>query len=198
LNLQTQSTQSPPLIKVQAATAAEVCQTVYIDKQAKKLLRPEMTPREFVEALMEKQQYMAAVDFMAHALPVRETIWWACLCLQHTCGDKLVPWEKAAAKAAARWVLQPTEENRIAAKHPAEVLGLTSPAGALAAAVDQTGGSIAPPNAPPMPPSPFAPARAVAISIKLASTKVEPVKIQATQKGLVELGIGVAEGRFAI
>jgi hypothetical protein len=196
MSLELRRVSNLPLIKVNAATAAEVCARVYLDKKALKLLSPTMTPRAFVEALVEKQEYLAGIDFVAHALPARDAIWWGCLCLQQTCGDKLEPWEKAASRAAVQWVLQPNDANRAAAKRPAEVLGLGSPAGALAAAANQTGGSIAPPNAPPVPPSPLAPARAVAIAVKVASTKADPAAILTTQRSFIDLGIGVAEGRF--
>jgi len=185
-----------PLVKVNASTAAEVCARVYLDKNALQALRPGMNPREYVDALLDKKQYLAAIDFVAHALPARDAVWWGCLCLQQTCGNKLEAWDRAASKAAVQWVLQPSEANRAAAKRPADVLGLGSAAGALAVAANQTGGSVAPPNMPVTPPSPYAPARAVAISVKLASTKAEPVAIVPMQLAFVELGLGVAEGRF--
>ena len=197
MNPQPHAVSNLPLVKVNAATASEICARVYLDKEALQLLRPAMSPREFAEVLVEKKQYLAGIDFMAHALPPREAIWWGCLCLQQTCGDKLEPWERAAARAAVQWVLQRNEAHRAAAKRPADVLGLSSPAGALAAAANQTGGSLAPPGAPPVAPSPFAPARAVAIAVKVASTKGDPDKIQATQRSFIELGLAIAEGRFS-
>lgn len=185
------------LVNVTAATASEICARLYLDKEALALLRPEMSPRGFVEALVENEQYMAAIDFIAHALPSREAIWWGCLSLQRTCGDKLEPWERRAFRITVQWVLQPDETNRAAAKEPADVLGPASAAGGLAAAANQTGGSVGPPQGPPIPPSPFAPARAVAIAIKVASTKCDPPEIEGTQRSLIGLGMAIAEGRFA-
>ena len=196
MSAHTQAVSHLPLVNVTAATAAEICRYLYLEKEALQLLHPAMNPREFVAALREKKQYPAGIDFMAHALPARAAIWWGCLCLQHTCGDKLEPWERVACKAAVQWVLQPNEANRVAASRPADVVGLGSPAGALAAAVNQTGGNLAPPSGPPIPPSPFAPARAVAIAVKVASTKGDRSRIQATQRSFIELGIAIAEGRF--
>jgi hypothetical protein len=196
LNPKSQDASSPPLAKVEAATAAEVCARFHLDKDAQQLLRPEMSPRAFLDILLEKKQFIAGIDFIAHALPARESIWWGCLCVQHTCGEKLEPWERIACKMAVEWVRQPNEANRAAAQRPAEVLGPTSPAGALAAAANQTGGSLLPPNMPPVPPGPFAPAKSVALAVKVASTKGDALRMQATQRSLVELGIGVAEGRF--
>jgi hypothetical protein len=185
------------LVNITAATASEICARLYLDKAALGVLRPGMSPREFVEALVEQKQYLAAIDFIAHALPARAAIWWGCLSLQRTMGDKLEPWERRALRLTVQWVFLPDEANRAATRQPADVLGPASPAGALAAAANQTGGSLGPPDGPVIPPSPFAPARAVAIAIKLASSKCPPPEIQGTQRSLIDLGIAIAEGQFA-
>jgi hypothetical protein len=185
-----------PMVKVKAATAAEICARFDVKDDARALLREGMTPREFVEALSAKKQYIAAIDFMAHALPPREAIWWGCLCFQHAFGNDLPAPDRAAAKAAVEWVLHPGEEPRAAARAPGETAGPSSAAGSLALAAFQTGGNVAPPKAPAMSPAPFAPAKAAATAVKLASIKSEPIKLADTQRLYVELGIGVAEGRF--
>lgn len=185
------------LVNVTAATASEICARLYLSKEARRLLRPGMNPREFVDALSENKQYLAAIDFIAHSLPVREAIWWGCLCLQRTCGDKLEPWERRALRLTVQWVLEPNEFNRAATKQPADVLGPGSAAGCLAAAASQTGGSVGPPQGPPLPPSPFAANRALAIAIKVASAKSPPPEIQPTQRSLIDLGMAIAAGQFA-
>ncbi len=186
-----------PLIYVTASTAAEICSRVYLDKAVVELLQPGMSPRGFMDALLEKEKYLAGIDFMAHLLPAREAVWWGCLCLHHTCGSKLEPWERRAYRLTVQWVLQPTEANRAATKEPADVLGPASAAGCLAGAASQTGGSVGPPDGPPIPPNPLAPNRAVAIAVKVASTKVEAQEILPTQRSLIGLGLAVAEGRYA-
>ncbi len=185
-----------PLTKIRAATAAEVCANFDLDGEGRKLLRNGMTPQEFVTALIEKKRNVTAIDFMAHALPVREGIWWGCLCMQHALGDGLSPLDRAAATAAVQWVMRPTEENRTAAKAPAEAADPMSPAGPLAMAANQTGGSIFPPNLPFKPHPPFAPAKAVARAVKLASLKTEPASLAKTQRRYVELAMQIAEGRL--
>ena len=154
-----------------------------------------MSPAEFVAALIEQQKYVDGMDFMAHALPPREGIWWGCLCMQHAIGAGLAGPDKAAARAAVQWVMRPTEENRAAAS-PAEGAPPPSVAGALARAANQTGGNVNPPGMPPKAPAPYAPAAAVAMAVKLASTKSEPANMLKTQRSYVELGIEVAKGRF--
>lgn len=185
-----------PLAKIKAATAAEICANFDLKKEARPLLLEGMSPRKFLEALVAKKQFIAGIDFLSHALPPREAIWWGCLCLQHACGNELSEADKEACKAAVRWILQPTEENRAAARTPAETAGPASAAGHLAFAAHHTGGNIAPPKAPPVAPGPFAPAKAVANAVKLASTKAEPAKIAETQRLFLELGMGVSEGRY--
>src|SRR5262249_2510386 len=158
------------------------------------LLRDGLSPRAFIELLLARKKYAAAISFVAHALPPREAVWWGCLCLRHTGGPRLAPPEEAACKAAAKWVLEPTEDNRNAAQAPAEKAGMGTAAGGLAMAATWTGGSLAPPNAPAVPPGPFLPAQAVAGAVLLAAAKTEPVKIADTQRLFIELGVGVAEG----
>jgi hypothetical protein len=183
------------LTKVKATKAAEVCQHFDLKEEARPLLRHGLSPREFVDALLANRQYQAAIHFMAHALPAREAVWWGCLCLEHVRRDKWVDDEKAAAKAAVQWVLDPSEENRQAAKAPGDAAGPGTPAGSLALAASWTGGSLAAANLPPVPPGPFLPAKGVAGAVALAAVKGDPLKIADTQRLFVELGITVAEGR---
>lgn len=139
-----------PLTKIQASTAAEVCARFDLAKDAKPLLREGMKPAEFLAALLEQKKHVDAIMFLAHALPPRESVWWGCLCMQHASGGNLLPADKAAARAAAQWVMNPTEENRAAAKAPSEAAPPPSVAGTLARAAHQSGGSVAPPgNAAP-------------------------------------------------
>jgi hypothetical protein len=109
------------------------------------------------------------------------------LCLQHACGDSLSPQDKAAAKAAVQWILEPTEENRAATKMPAEAAGPASPTGALARAANQTGGNLAPP-APPMPPSPLRRERLLPTQSSSLPSRNDPVKIADTHRLPRKLG----------
>lgn len=186
------------LPKIKAITASEVCAHFDLEDEPRKLLRESMTPKEFLAALLAAKQPLSAIDFLAFALPARDAIWWGCLCLQHAVGNSLSDTDKAACKAAVRWVLRPTEESRAAASAPAEAAGPASPAGSLATAAFYTGGNIAPPKTPPVAPGPFDPAKAVARAVKIAATKPEPARVVEIQKLYVELGISIAEERFPI
>jgi len=180
------SVSDEPLAKIQAATAAEICLRYDVPMDARALLRDAMTPREFLEVLAGAKRYVQGIDFLAHALPPREGIWWGSLCLQHARGEALYPAERAAWVAALRWVIQPTGENQAAAQAPAGAAGVMSPAGALAWAA--VGG---------IEPGPYGPAATVARAVKLASSQCSAVGIIEAQRSYLELGIGVAEGKYA-
>jgi hypothetical protein len=184
-----------PLVKI-VATAPEICANFDLSKEGKQLLRDGMGPREFVAALMENQSHVEAIVFMAHALPAREGIWWGCLCMQHALGENLTPPDRAAGAAAVQWVLQPTEENRLSARAPADAAPPPSIAGALATAAFYTGVNVAPPGLPARAPAPFAPAKSIALAVKLCAVKGEPARIVAKQRSYVELALQVAEGRL--
>lgn len=169
-------------VRISAATAAEVCLRFDVPPAARALLADGMEPREFAAALVANKQYAAAVDFLAHGLPAREGVWWAYLCLEHACGVSLSGPELAAVAAGVRWVLQPGEENRAAAKAGAEAVGLGSLPGLLAMAVFQSGVNSG------------ASARSVAVAVKLAATKGDPAKLFDTQRLFVNLGLEVAGG----
>ena len=184
--------ESNPLVRVKAATAAEVCACFKVRKEAVARLLDGMGPGDFVDALVANKQYLDGIDFMAHALPAREVIWWGCLCLQHVCGDSLSPTDKAACRAVVQWVMRPSEEYRAAVLAPAQGTDPASPVAKLAMAVLQTAGNVAPPNSPPTAPDPFAPAQAVAGAIKMACTKADPLQIVETQRLFLELAIRMA------
>lgn len=136
-------------------------------------------------ALVEKRNLVAAIDFLAHALPQREGIWWACLCAEHALGENWTTLDKAAATAAVMWVMQPAEENRAAAEGPAAACDPLSPAGSAARAASQTA------NVPP-----FAWAKEIARAVALASIKAPPRNVVKMQKCYVDLGLEIAEGKL--
>jgi hypothetical protein len=169
--------------KIQAATAVQICSRFALPPAACALLRQDMEPLEFVAALAANKHYAAGIDFLAHALPPREGIWWAYLCTQHACGGVWSEPERAALIAGVRWVLQPGEENRAAAKASAPGAGLASLPGLLAMAVFLTGTSAGP-------------SKSLAIAVKTAATRGDPGRLLDTQRLFLNLGIEVAEGRI--
>lgn len=118
--------------KVNPERACEIIEVDDLDPASAALLSPEIRPEQFIHDLAEAKQWPDAIKVMTHALPVREAVWWACICarqMQTLPGDES---ETAALVAAEKWVFKPDDENRRAAFEKAQDSKSRS-AGAMAA-----------------------------------------------------------------
>ncbi|RMF88341.1 MAG: hypothetical protein D6736_10780, partial [Nitrospinota bacterium] len=147
--------------KIKAQTAAEICQHWELEEGAKALLQDDLTPQQFLTLLIEHEQFLDATRFLAHALPKREAVWWACLCIRSVLEEDVPPEEIAALQAAERWVIDPSEEHRRAAMQAAEATEFNTPSSWAAMGAFWSGGSMAPPDVPAVPPGEYLTARAV-------------------------------------
>jgi hypothetical protein len=179
---------------VPAATAAEVCQRFRLGRVAAALLRDDLTPSQFLDLLTARRLFKDATSFLAHALPNREAVWWAVLCVREVVGPAPPEPVAAALRAAEAWVQDPSEENRRAAREAAKAAGAGSPAGLAATAAFQSGGSLGPPDGPEILPSEFATARGVANAITIASLQAPAEKAPERFLSFVVRGVEVATG----
>src|SRR5262249_35059488 len=147
------------------------------DDEAKKLLRDTHTPRAFLDELIAKKLYPDAIQFLAHALPKREAIWWACLCARLGYAGATEAKIQAALQAAEKWVADPTDANRRATFAAAEAAEFGTPAGSTGVAVYFSGGSISPPPNPEVKPPELATAKAVTGAVMMAAVLKEAQKI---------------------
>ena len=155
------------------------------------LLRPEMHPLEFVALLMEKALYPDAVRFIAHALPKREAVWWGWVCARRAAGDNPQPKIKASLEATEKWIAQPSEDNRRSAMAAAQKAELGTAAGCAGLAAFFSGGSLAPPEAPVVPPGEFLSAKAVSGAVIFAAVAKEPERAPEKFKSFVAQGVEV-------
>src|SRR5437867_3163173 len=100
-----------PLDKITAPTAAEICKSFKPQPQAQALLTPEQTPTEYVDVLEEKQMSTDAVNVLAHGMPERESVWWACQSSEKV-APQLAPADKAALGTADAWVKNPNQVTK--------------------------------------------------------------------------------------
>jgi hypothetical protein len=182
------------LAKVTAKTAAEVCKKFPLGDEAKKLLTDTMAPKQFLDVLLEKKHYHDAIRLLANAVPKREAVWWACLCARSIVGAKPEPKVAAALQAAEKWVADPSEDNRRAAMPLAEAAEFGTPAGCAAVAAFWSGGSLGPPNVPPVPPPDHLTAHGAACAVLLAAVASQPEKAPDKYKKFLALGVEVASG----
>lgn len=170
---------------VAIATVAE------LGEEAMALLRPDLHPLDFVALLMEKALFPDAVRFVAHALPKREAVWWGWVCARRAAGENPQPKIKAALDATERWIAQPNEDNRRLAMAASEKAELGTAAGCAGLAAFFSGGSLAPPDAPPVPPGEFLAAKAVAGAVIFAAVAKEPEKAPEKFRSFVAQGVEV-------
>src|SRR4051794_38440831 len=145
------------MARIADQTAAEVCARFPVGEAARGLLRDGMTTKQFLDLLIEKEEFPDATRLLAHALPKREGVWWACLCTRMVAGKEPPEPIVVALDAAEAWVADPSEENRRAAQAAAEAAGYGTPAGCAAVAAFWSGGGLRPPHRPALPPRGYPP-----------------------------------------
>jgi hypothetical protein len=185
----------PPLTKVTAKSAAEICARFELGEQAKALPQAGLSPGPFLEKLINERHFQDAIRFLAFALPKREAIWWAARCARSAGAAALPLEQQAALQVAERWCLAPTEELRRAAMAASEKAQLKSPAGCAALAVFFSGGSLAPPDVPVVPPAEDLTARTVVGAVLMAAVVNEPEKAEQKYQRFVEQGLALATGK---
>jgi hypothetical protein len=161
--------------------------------EAMALARPDLHPREFVALLLDKALFPDAVRFVAHALPKREAVWWAWVSARRAAGDAPAPAIKAALDATEKWIAQPTDELCRRAMDAAQKAGLGTAAGCAGLAAFFSGSSLAPPEAPPVPPGEFLTAKAVSGAVILAAVSKEPKKAPEKFRAFVAQGLEVTQ-----
>jgi hypothetical protein len=187
------------LVKVAAKTAAEVCKQFPLSEEAKQLLGDALTPRLALDMLIDRGQWVNAVRFLAHALPKREAVWWACQCLRSVSAPDVPAAVTSAIQAAEKWAKDPKEENRRATQAAAEAAGLDTAAGCAAMAAFFSGGSMGPPHLKqPIPPGPTLTARMVAAAVMLAAVQLEPEKAPEKYQRFLTHGMDLAAGTALI
>jgi hypothetical protein len=183
------------LANVPAKSAAEIGQHAELGDEAKTLLQDGQAPGAYLNLLIEKGHFPDAVRFLAHALPKREAVWWACQCGRLVAGATLTPEVANAFKTAEDWVAHPDEDNRRAAQRAYEPATLRTPAGLAALAAFVSEGSLSHPGLPAVEPPRFATAQMVAGAVLIAAVLSEPEKAPEKYRKFLALGIEIANGQ---
>jgi hypothetical protein len=158
-----------------------------LEPASKELLAQDMAVPHFVELLSSHEQYLDALRLVAHALAKRSSVEWACRCVRLVSGDDLSPVEAAAIKAAEDWVADPSEERRRQAGSAADAAKQV-PGGWAAMAAFWSGGSMAPPQVPVVPPGPTLTAHAAGGAVMLAAVARQPEKAPEKYMRFLEIG----------
>jgi hypothetical protein len=174
--------------------AADLTPLFPLSDEAKKALEESLSVSAYLERLLKQQLHMDAVRLLAHALPKREAVWWACQCARSVLGANPPPRIAEALQVAEKWVKNPTEDNRRPGLAAAESAELGNPAGCACLAAFFSGGSLAPPNVPVVPPGETLTAQTAGNAVLLAAVIREPEKAPERYVQFLKEGIRVAEG----
>jgi hypothetical protein len=175
--------------------AAEVCGRFALGDAARPLLQDGQKTRPYLQALVDAKHFIDAARVLAHAMPKREGVWWACQCCRQDRALEKAPKAIAAVEAAERWVADPSEDNRRATYPAAEAVGFDTPAGCAAVAAFWSGGSLGPPNVPVIPPGEWLTAHGVAGAVLLVVAAVPPAETANTYRKFLDQGVAVADGK---
>lgn len=172
----------------------EICALFALSDEGRAALDPALAPHDFVGRLCAGELFPDAVRFLAHGLPKREAVWWACLAARAALAADAPPAQIEAVTAAEAWVYKPEEENRRAAMARAEAAGFDNPASWAAVAAFWSGGSLAPPEAPVVPPGDTLTAGAVAGAVLLGAVQREPERAPEKYRRFIAQGLDIARG----
>jgi hypothetical protein len=135
-----------------------------------------------------------AVRVLAHALPKRESVWWACMCASTTAPGDLPESDRLAQENAEQWVRRQTDDLRRAAMAYAEAGGCMTPEAWTAIAAFWSGDSIAPLGERPRAPLPQQTGSAVAAAVSLAAVRGDGKRYPERLKRFLESGRDIASG----
>jgi hypothetical protein len=135
-----------------------------------------------------------AVRVMAHALPKREAVWWACMCAANTAPDDLPEADRQAREIAELWVRQQKDEQRRAAFARAEASGFQSPEAWAGVAAFWSGDSMSPVGQPAVPAPPHTIGLAVAGAVALSAVRGDVKRHPERLKRFLESGRNIAAG----
>lgn len=185
-------TDTDGFIKRPASELAQLCE---FQDGAERHLKEGQTSRQFLDVLVRHELFADALRYLAHALPKTKAIQWACHCIRAAAEEcELIATSTAALAAAETWLAEPTEENRRAAMTAAQADEFSSAAAWAAMGAFWSGGSMAPPEAPLVPPRADLTAKAVSGAVQLAAVCSQPERAPEKHRRFFELGLRLARG----
>ncbi|MCL6269322.1 hypothetical protein M3P05_05105 [Sansalvadorimonas sp. 2012CJ34-2] len=182
------------LVKIEASKACQITTHYELGEDIESLLTPELTPEGYIQVLLNQKQYYECVRFLAHALPKREGVWWACLATRFTHTPDTPPLNQQTLKVTESWVRQPTEELRRNAETLANKGKFKTPDSWAAMAAFWSVGNMLDNNEQTMTAPPFLYAQAISGSVGMAAAADSEDEIQERYLRFISQGLDLASG----
>jgi hypothetical protein len=148
---------------------------------------------DFLRKLVTGRDWQKAISFCAYLLPKRAAVAWGCRSLRRMV-ETFNAADHRALTFAEAWVEQPEEVFRGKALALGNVNDHRAAATWLALAAGWSGGSVAPPEADPVPPEPEKTARAVRVALFMALSTMRGEPRDQIMTACFEDGIQLARG----
>jgi hypothetical protein len=161
---------------------------------ARALLAGEADAQAAISVLAAHGYLLEATRVYAQALPHREAVWWACMCVSHTAPEDLDEAARLPRELAEQWVRGQQDEVRRAAMAAAKTFELKTPEAWAGAAAFYSGDSITPVEHPPHKPAPHLTGIAVAAAVLLASLRGDASRGAARLARFLESAQDIAGG----
>lgn len=185
---------SQPLPKLAGANLAALRPRLRLPAQAIAAIAKCETVPQAVDALEKAALAVEAIKLMAHALPKREAVWWACMCAQYTAPRDLPEPDRLAREAAEAWVRRPDDKTRRKANAYAEAADFATPEAWAGVAAFWSGDSLAPEDQAAVPPAPHLTGLAVTSVVTLASVRGGASRQPERLKRFLESARNIAAG----
>lgn len=127
-----------------------------------------------LENLVAADRLPDALRLIAHALPKREAVWWACMCARGVPAQEASAVDAEALTAAELWVRRPDDASRRATMEPAQKGGFRSAESWAAVGAFWSGGNISADGLPEVEPAANLTGVAVVGAILLAAMRHSP------------------------
>lgn len=184
----------PKLAKLAGADLAQMRPHIDAPAPAEILLDGCQSVPQALDALVDGGFFSEAARLVSHAMPRREGVWWACMCARATAPSDLASPDAAALEAAELWVRRPTDENRRAAFARAEEARFGTPEAWACVGAFWSGDSMAPIEAPKVPPAPHLAGMAIAGAVALAAVRTRADRQMARLAKFVASSREIADG----
>lgn len=171
-------------------TANDLYQQIDFSAVALATIDRQQSAAENIRKLCATSCFHDAVLLLAHSLPKREAVWWACQCARSTLPKEAPQRERAAIDLAESWAMKPDNDKRLKALAEGEVIGSYAAAGMVALAAGWSAGNISSDQSIEVPPPLHLSAVAVAAAVTLAAA-AEPEQMDAHYQRFIQDGLKI-------
>ena len=147
-----------------------------------------------LESLLAADRMADALRLIAHALPKREAVWWACMCARAVPALQPSPLDAEALVATELWVRRPDEAARRGTMEVAQKGGFRSAESWAAVAAFWSGGNMSAEGQPEVLPAEHLTGVAVVGAIMMAGVRHKPERAPARFARFVAAARDIAAG----